>query len=150
MNAAFQSVPTQQAQQSRQPVVNQGIPPVINQSVMAQQQQQPQSVMHQSMPMAQQQFSNMPIRSVPLSQQQPPPPQQGGFSQFPPNFNPGGNVVAPLDEWFYLDPQQNIQGPFKGKEMKEWLDAGYFKLDLPIAFGRGNKNFIPLGVGGKV
>lgn len=35
--------------------------------------------------------------------------------------------------WFYADPQGNIQGPFGGTEMRQWLEAGYFKGDLPIS-----------------
>ncbi|KAG7349392.1 GYF domain containing protein [Nitzschia inconspicua] len=40
------------------------------------------------------------------------------------------NYDAP---WFYSDPQNNIQGPFRGEEMRQWLEAGYFKGDLPIS-----------------
>jgi hypothetical protein len=39
--------------------------------------------------------------------------------------------------WFYADPQGNIQGPFGGNEMRQWLEAGYFKGDLPICQSRG-------------
>jgi len=39
--------------------------------------------------------------------------------------------------WFYSDPQNNIQGPFRGEEMRQWLEAGYFKGDLPISQSRG-------------
>jgi len=35
--------------------------------------------------------------------------------------------------WYYADPQGNVQGPFKGNEMRQWLEAGYFKGDLPIS-----------------
>ena len=35
--------------------------------------------------------------------------------------------------WYYADPQGNIQGPFRGGEMRQWLEAGYFKGDLPIS-----------------
>jgi hypothetical protein len=35
--------------------------------------------------------------------------------------------------WFYSDPQNNIQGPFRGEEMRQWLEAGYFKGNLPIS-----------------
>mmetsp|Transcript_10936 Transcript_10936/g.31744 ORF Transcript_10936/g.31744 Transcript_10936/m.31744 type:complete len:1115 (+) Transcript_10936:384-3728(+) len=35
--------------------------------------------------------------------------------------------------WYYSDPQNNIQGPFRGEEMRQWLEAGYFKGDLPIS-----------------
>jgi hypothetical protein len=39
--------------------------------------------------------------------------------------------------WFYADPQGNIQGPFGGDEMRQWLEAGYFKGNLPISQSRG-------------
>jgi len=39
--------------------------------------------------------------------------------------------------WYYADPQGNIQGPFGGEEMRQWLDAGYFKGDLPISQSSG-------------
>ena len=35
--------------------------------------------------------------------------------------------------WYYSDPQNNVQGPFRGEEMRQWLEAGYFKSDLPIS-----------------
>lgn len=41
--------------------------------------------------------------------------------------------IDPNAPWFYADPQGNIQGPFGGDEMKQWLEAGYFKGDLPIS-----------------
>jgi len=40
--------------------------------------------------------------------------------------------IRPGAPWYYSDPQQNIQGPFSGEEMRQWLEAGYFKSDLPI------------------
>jgi len=43
------------------------------------------------------------------------------------------SVTITNDPWYYADPQGNIQGPFKGEEMRQWLDAGYFKGDLPIS-----------------
>jgi len=39
--------------------------------------------------------------------------------------------------WFYADPQGNVQGPFGGGEMRQWLEAGYFKGDLPISQNSG-------------
>ncbi len=42
-------------------------------------------------------------------------------------------TIDPNAPWFYADPQGNIQGPFGGDEMKQWLEAGYFKGDLPIS-----------------
>jgi hypothetical protein len=35
-------------------------------------------------------------------------------------------------EWFYTDPQQQVQGPFSQENMKLWHEAGYFSKDLPI------------------
>eukprot|EP00523_Entomoneis_sp_CCMP467_P010635 CAMPEP_0168738414 /NCGR_PEP_ID=MMETSP0724-20121128/10919_1 /TAXON_ID=265536 /ORGANISM="Amphiprora sp., Strain CCMP467" /LENGTH=1104 /DNA_ID=CAMNT_0008785753 /DNA_START=77 /DNA_END=3391 /DNA_ORIENTATION=+ len=42
-------------------------------------------------------------------------------------------AVVPGAPWYYSDPQQNIQGPFRGEEMRQWLEAGYFKGDLPVS-----------------
>ena len=41
--------------------------------------------------------------------------------------------INPKKPWFYRDPQNNIQGPFGGKEMQQWLQAGYFSGELPIS-----------------
>jgi hypothetical protein len=46
--------------------------------------------------------------------------------------DPGSIPVVADAPWFYSDPQRNIQGPFRGEEMRQWLEAGYFKGDLPI------------------
>lgn len=45
--------------------------------------------------------------------------------------------------WFYRDPQGLIQGPFSAIEMFNWHAAGYFPLDLPVAFNT-NTTFRPL------
>lgn len=50
------------------------------------------------------------------------------------------NFNAP---WYYSDPQGNIQGPFGGNEMRQWLEAGYFKGDLPIS-QQPRGPFVPL------
>ena len=42
-------------------------------------------------------------------------------------------AIVPGAPWYYSDPQGNIQGPFRGEEMRQWLEAGYFKSDLPIS-----------------
>jgi len=47
------------------------------------------------------------------------------------------------DPWFYADPQGNVQGPFGGEEMRQWLEAGYFKGDLPIS-QNPEGSFVPL------
>ncbi|TFY79630.1 hypothetical protein EWM64_g4380 [Hericium alpestre] len=33
-------------------------------------------------------------------------------------------------EWSYLDPQGQIQGPFRADTMQKWYDGGYFSSDL--------------------
>lgn len=57
-----------------------------------------------------------------------------------------GNPFFPTDtpivenDWFYTDPQHQIQGPFSQSNMKMWNDAGYFDKDLPIKL-KSWKNF---------
>eukprot|EP00543_Licmophora_paradoxa_P014002 CAMPEP_0202457786 /NCGR_PEP_ID=MMETSP1360-20130828/14702_1 /ASSEMBLY_ACC=CAM_ASM_000848 /TAXON_ID=515479 /ORGANISM="Licmophora paradoxa, Strain CCMP2313" /LENGTH=1088 /DNA_ID=CAMNT_0049077949 /DNA_START=115 /DNA_END=3381 /DNA_ORIENTATION=+ len=58
--------------------------------------------------------------------------------------NGGVPKLVPDAPWFYSDPQQNIQGPFRAEEMRQWLEAGYFKGDLPIGQQPGGP-FLPLG-----
>lgn len=46
-------------------------------------------------------------------------------------------VLEPLPasikvDWFYLDPQNQIQGPFSQENMRLWNEGGYFRRDLPI------------------
>ena len=60
----------------------------------------------------------------------------------PPRSMPATPVPVP-DKWFYLDPQANQQGPFRGAEMREWFDAGYFKPNLPVRCGTSGV-FAPL------
>ena len=63
--------------------------------------------------------------------------------------NPSSNNNIPpqprlTDEWEYLDPQNEIQGPFPSKNMRRWLESGYFKMDLPIRLRQWSR-FYPLG-----
>lgn len=37
-----------------------------------------------------------------------------------------------LFEWYYKDPQGEVQGPFSIMEMSEWLNAGYFQVNLQV------------------
>lgn len=77
----------------------------------------------------------------------PPPPQQQ-HQQLP-----GGLGIPPMlppmpqlsNEWYYRDPQGNVQGPFKSEEMREWLEHGYFNPDLLVRRGHNNEAFVPLG-----
>nr|CCA16417.1 conserved hypothetical protein [Albugo laibachii Nc14] len=56
---------------------------------------------------------------------------------------PDPQPLEAADEWFYLDPQGQQQGPFKTSEMREWFDAGYFKPHLPIRSSQVSR-FTPL------
>jgi hypothetical protein len=40
--------------------------------------------------------------------------------------------ITSLPEWFYMDPQGKIQGPFSQDNMRLWHEGGYFPSDLPI------------------
>jgi len=51
---------------------------------------------------------------------------------------------APVMEWLYRDPQNNIQGPFDNASMRRWLECGYFKETLPIKLTTW-RQFHPLG-----
>ena len=46
--------------------------------------------------------------------------------------------------WFYMDPQNQIQGAFSSEQMSGWLSAGYFTEFLMIKRGCDDK-FLPLG-----
>ena len=56
---------------------------------------------------------------------------------------PGDHQDA--DRWFYLDPQNQIQGSFSSEQMAGWFTAGYFTMSLMVKRGRDEK-FAPLGV----
>ena len=49
------------------------------------------------------------------------------------------------ENWFYLDPQNQIQGAFSSEQMAGWFTAGYFTLNLMVKRGCDDK-FLPLGV----
>lgn len=50
-----------------------------------------------------------------------------------------------IHQWFYLDPSNNIQGPFTSENMRAWFEAGYFSPELPIKLQRWN-SFYPLSI----
>ncbi len=64
------------------------------------------------------------------------------------NLDPKRGPVQPdhpdADRWFYLDPQNQIQGSFSSEQMAGWFAAGYFTLNLMIKRGVDDK-FLPLG-----
>lgn len=62
----------------------------------------------------------------------------------PPQAPAVAPALAPA-EWFYFDPNQVIQGPFDTASMGKWLEAGYFKPDLPVRLKHW-QSFYPLGM----
>ncbi|XP_022832773.1 GIGYF family protein CG11148-like isoform X2 [Spodoptera litura] len=37
-----------------------------------------------------------------------------------------------MDQWYYEDPERNIQGPFSSKDMYSWYKAGFFSPSLMV------------------
>ncbi|CAH0746179.1 unnamed protein product [Diatraea saccharalis] len=50
--------------------------------------------------------------------------------QQPPSQPPPTQNLA--DQWYYEDPEKNIQGPFTSKEMYKWYRAGFFSPNLMV------------------
>ncbi|TBU26370.1 hypothetical protein BD311DRAFT_726243 [Dichomitus squalens] len=48
-------------------------------------------------------------------------------------------------EWSYLDPQGNIQGPFKADIMQRWYNEGYFQPTLLMKRTNLDTNWTPVG-----
>ncbi|KAF7320163.1 GYF domain-containing protein [Mycena kentingensis (nom. inval.)] len=57
--------------------------------------------------------------------QSPPPAQEPAKQPEPPSQE----VLAAV-EWSYLDPQGQLQGPFRADLMQKWFDEGYFTPEL--------------------
>lgn len=56
-----------------------------------------------------------------------------GVKLEPENPKPAApSLPASPPEWFYRDPNQQIQGPFSQQNMFQWNKEGYFMPDLPI------------------
>lgn len=53
-------------------------------------------------------------------------------------------VMPDRMRWVYLDPQQNVQGPFTGLEMNDWYKANFFTPDLRVKKAE-DPEFEPLG-----
>ncbi|KAG1716323.1 hypothetical protein ID866_807 [Astraeus odoratus] len=59
-------------------------------------------------------------------------------------------------EWSYLDPQGQVQGPFRADVMQKWFNEGYFASDLLMRRTHLDSEWIPVGVlerranGGKI
>ncbi|RVE53089.1 hypothetical protein evm_002186 [Chilo suppressalis] len=48
-----------------------------------------------------------------------------------PNQQPP-NTPTLADQWYYEDPEKNIQGPFTSKEMYKWYRAGFFSPSFMV------------------
>ncbi|KAH7914466.1 hypothetical protein BJ138DRAFT_1143807 [Hygrophoropsis aurantiaca] len=48
-------------------------------------------------------------------------------------------------EWSYLDPQGQVQGPFRADLMQKWFDEGYFTPDLLMKRTHFETDWIPVG-----
>ncbi|KAJ8520596.1 hypothetical protein ONZ45_g2628 [Pleurotus djamor] len=59
---------------------------------------------------------------------------------------PPANPTPPSDlasvEWSYLDPQGQVQGPFRADLMQKWYEDGYFTPDLPTKRTNVDANWI--------
>ncbi|KAG8219990.1 hypothetical protein J3R82DRAFT_997 [Butyriboletus roseoflavus] len=68
---------------------------------------------------------------------------------------PGLNDPASI-EWSYLDPQGQVQGPFRADLMQKWFDEGYFTPDLLMKRTHIDADWIAVGIlerraaGGKI
>jgi hypothetical protein len=81
----------------------------------------------------QQQDVNERAQEDALREQQQQQQHQMGQQQQQQRMAPREQRLSADAPWYYSDPQGNIQGPFRGNEMRQWLEAGYFKGDLPIS-----------------
>lgn len=46
--------------------------------------------------------------------------------------SPPAPPAVECQEWVYLDPRGNLQGPFTNQQMQAWFANGYFKSDLML------------------
>ena len=114
--------------------------PPLHQPPLQQQQQQQQHGQHPNINLANNAVHRMDPMMGPMApqmaQQAPPPPvvqqqQQPWFDSM-------------TMDWFYKDPNGQIQGAFSSRDMGEWSDLGYFKDDLLIRRSV-DQQFLPLG-----
>ncbi|TFK88525.1 hypothetical protein K466DRAFT_488754 [Polyporus arcularius HHB13444] len=64
----------------------------------------------------------------------------GGAGRPPPGLADLSNV-----EWSYLDPQGQLQGPFKADLMQRWYNEGYFQPTLLMKRTHLDADFTPVG-----
>ncbi|KAJ7102390.1 hypothetical protein B0H15DRAFT_814411 [Mycena belliarum] len=56
-----------------------------------------------------------------------------------------GMVDLPSVQWSYLDPQGQLQGPFRADLMQKWYDDGYFTADLLMKRTHVDINWVAVG-----
>ena len=95
-------------------------------------QQQQQDALHQQQALQLQQQQQQAEERQRLEQQRRMEEQQAAMARAQQQRQQQPQIV-PDAPWYYSDPSKNIQGPFRGEEMRQWLEAGYFKGDLPIS-----------------
>ncbi|KAF8559289.1 hypothetical protein OG21DRAFT_1480668 [Imleria badia] len=73
-----------------------------------------------------------------------------------PSPPPSGLTDPASIEWSYLDPQGQVQGPFRADLMQKWFDEGYFTPDLLMKRTHIDADWIAVGIlerraaGGKI
>ncbi|KAI9572769.1 hypothetical protein HD554DRAFT_2285310 [Boletus coccyginus] len=73
-----------------------------------------------------------------------------------PSGPPPGLTDPASIEWSYLDPQGQVQGPFRADLMQKWFDEGYFTPDLLMKRTHIDTDWIAVGIlesratGGKI
>ncbi|KAJ7293786.1 hypothetical protein C8J57DRAFT_1269996 [Mycena rebaudengoi] len=62
-----------------------------------------------------------------------------------PNGPPPGIQDLASIQWSYLDPQGQLQGPFRADLMQKWYDDGYFTNDLLMKRTHVDVDWVPVG-----
>ncbi|KAJ6604179.1 hypothetical protein DFH09DRAFT_300736 [Mycena vulgaris] len=62
-----------------------------------------------------------------------------------PNGPPPGILDLASVQWSYLDPQGQLQGPFRADLMQKWYDDGYFTADLLMKRTHVDVNWVAVG-----
>ncbi|KAJ7225976.1 hypothetical protein GGX14DRAFT_642192, partial [Mycena pura] len=70
--------------------------------------------------------------------------QNGTEPIVPPGPPPGIQDPASV-QWSYLDPQGQLQGPFRADLMQKWYDDGYFTADLLMKRTHLDRDWVAVG-----
>ncbi|KIJ68628.1 hypothetical protein HYDPIDRAFT_179700 [Hydnomerulius pinastri MD-312] len=83
-------------------------------------------------------------------------PQVATTINLPASGPPPGLADPASVEWSYLDPQGQVQGPFRADLMQKWFDEGYFTPDLLMKRTHVDTEWFAVGIlerrasGGKI